>query len=450
MSMRSTSRKKIAVIGGGWYGSHIAKVLGDKNEYDITLFEKSATIFSGISGKFGIRIHAGPHYPRSPMTRKTCRDGFDKFCESYPELVNELQHSIYAIGQKDVDGNPSKVSTQQFRKVCREFRFRSEVDCNDYGYDTNEVLAAFNVEEPCAILGERLRTIFEKYLKKANVTTKCNFDVTILEKTDNGIMVGNDHSQELFEHVINATSYQELLPKKGLPLNIKTVYQICLGVVYEDQCPSEKPISFIVMDGWFPCLMPYDDRNDSEAKQPLKKYVITHGKWTILASYDDIREAQDVFNNIDDAFIVKHVKEPTELYIKKSWPGFGKRFQYKSWVGSVLAKMTTNTEFRGAITFQDQSTNVIYVFPGKITNIFDAEQEVLSIIKQKDIIKTEGFNYVKNGVLDKGANELTQKTEKMDNLTCKLQTFKEELDGLIQEKMDFKNTEKNHQNDCLV
>lgn len=345
-----------------------------------------------------------------------------------------MEYSIYAVGKKDVDGNPSKVNTQKFREVCNEFRFKSEVDCDSYGYDTDEILAAFNVEEPCAVLGTRLRNIFMKYLKQANVTVKCNFDVTIQKKHKDRIMVGNAQSQQLFDHVINATSFQKLLPKQGLPLNIKTVYQICLGIVYEDQIPSEKPISFIAMDGWFPCLMPYDARKTNEMNQPLNTYVVTHGKWTILASYDNVVEAQTAFNNIDDTFISKHVKEPAELYITKCWPDFANRFRYKSWVGSVLAKMTTNTEFRGAITFQDQDTDVIYVFPGKITNIFDAEQEVLSIIEQKDLITKEGFRYVKKGVLNQGAEELTQKTDNKAHLTCKLQTFKEELNSLTETK----------------
>jgi hypothetical protein len=408
--------------------------LGDTDEYDLTLYEKNTTIFSEISGKFGIRIHTGPHYPRSPVTRKACREGFEKFCLVYPELINELKYSIYAVGKKDVDGNPSKANEQDFRKVCREFHFKNEVDCASYGYDTDEVLAAFNIDEPCAVLGTRLRTIFQRYLILARVTVNCDFNVTTVMKIDKGIVVGNDTEQQLFDHVINATSYQVLLPNKPLPLKVKIVYQICLGLIYEDQTPLEKPISFIVMDGWFPCLMPYDDRQKGEENKPLRKYVVTHGKWTILASYDTVTEAEEKFKSLDDQFIEQHVKQQAELYLTKCWPDFAKRFQYKTWNGAVLAKITTNTEFRGAITLQDESTDVIYVLPGKITNIFDAEQEALSLIKKQNILKVDGFNYVKNGVFAQASDELTQSTKQNNNLTGKLQTFKKELDALAQQE----------------
>lgn len=100
---------KIAVIGGGWYGCHIARVLKLAG-HDVTLFESHEQIFRGISGRFGIRLHAGPHYPRSEKTRKSCREGFAEFANTYPELVVKHAYSIYGLGTLDANNEPPQNS----------------------------------------------------------------------------------------------------------------------------------------------------------------------------------------------------------------------------------------------------------------------------------------------------------------------------------------------------
>ena len=77
---------KIYIIGSGWYGCHIALVLA-KLGYEVTILEKNKDIFQGTSGQFGIRLHEGPHYPRSKLTRESCRRNGEEFKQCYPELV---------------------------------------------------------------------------------------------------------------------------------------------------------------------------------------------------------------------------------------------------------------------------------------------------------------------------------------------------------------------------
>ena len=40
---------KIAIIGAGWYGCHLALVLKEEG-HDVTVFEKNSEIFRGASG----------------------------------------------------------------------------------------------------------------------------------------------------------------------------------------------------------------------------------------------------------------------------------------------------------------------------------------------------------------------------------------------------------------
>lgn len=91
---------KIRIIGGGWYGSHIALHLL-KAGHDVTLFEVSDRLFSGASGGNPARLHIGPHYPRSKLTREACRLHYAEFMQVYGALTHAIQTNVYAIASYD-------------------------------------------------------------------------------------------------------------------------------------------------------------------------------------------------------------------------------------------------------------------------------------------------------------------------------------------------------------
>lgn len=430
--------KKIAVIGAGWFGAHTAIELS-KAGYLVTLHEKNSTIFSGTSGTFGVRIHAGQHYPRSFSTRKTCRDGFYEMLTTYPELCNKHVHSVYALGKIDADGKKSKVEESTFRSVSKEFQFKGEFDLESSPFNPSELLSAYDINEPSAVLGWRLRIFFEEKLQELEVTLKCNFTVTKIRKFEDLIWVGNEHEGENFNLVIDATGFQQaFLPlTKPLPFKINVFYQPCLALVYKDQFPTEKPISFIVMDGWFPCLMPYDDRLTTE--KPIAKYIMTHGKWTILGSYRSTEEAYRAFSLVDDSFVQKNIKPVCEKEMIRFWPDFFKRFEYIGWKGSLLGKIKTEREFRGSIVFQEPTIGMISIFPGKITNIFDSSREAQKLVEAQNIkISAEGYRYIEGGVLDTSKIEIIDPIVTEDRNTCSLATFQDTLEKLQTNKPELK------------
>ena len=89
-------RPTVAVVGGGWYGSHIALTLRDRG-FNVTLFEKEQSLFQGASGKNQFRLHAGFHYPRSHLTRSQIQSGLKEFNSRLPQFVRKLDNCIYAI-----------------------------------------------------------------------------------------------------------------------------------------------------------------------------------------------------------------------------------------------------------------------------------------------------------------------------------------------------------------
>jgi hypothetical protein len=410
---------RLAIVGAGWYGCHLALEL-KKAGHDVVLYEKNDKIFSQISGEFGIRLHAGPHYPRSEETRKSCKRGLEEFKLRYPDLIIPHEYSIYALGKRDADGNPSKVNEEQFKKVCEESESCRFLDPDLLGY-TNLITAA-TIDEPSIALGSRLRVAFEGYLKEARVEVVYNYDVEKIENKGSEVFIGDKDSSRAFDKVINTTSYQSLVPNSDdFPFDMDVIYQPCLALVYKDKKPGVLPFSFIVMDGWFPCLMPiWDDSAD-------RKYILTHGSYTIMGTYGNPAVAKEVLANINDELVKNTIKPLSEHEMGCFWPGFSDRFEYVGWKGAVLAKIKTKSEFRSAITYEKD--NIIQIIPGKVSNIFDVEREVKLLLKQENVLWSKDYLFVQNGVLDQGLAEIMEKPSRDEPNTGNLHT----LDQLIAE-----------------
>lgn len=91
---------KIRVLGGGWYGCHIAKTLRERGHY-VVLCEVADKLFAGASGGNPARLHIGPHYPRSALTRAACRDHHAEFMAVYGSLTSAVPINLYAIARHD-------------------------------------------------------------------------------------------------------------------------------------------------------------------------------------------------------------------------------------------------------------------------------------------------------------------------------------------------------------
>lgn len=423
--------QNIAIVGLGWYGAQCALHLAQTGRYKITVFEQNRTPFSGISGTFGVRLHIGPHYPRSQETRENCREGRLEFQATYPELINEHSHSIYGIGKSDAEGKPSKVNSEQFKIICHETptpQF-SEIELSSSEF-TENLESAFDIPEEASLaLGNRLAQYFNARLSNTSIEIKYGYDVSrILPKEGKCEIIAtsteNHHvtmqSIFWFDRVINATSFKAHIPH-SLPNPLRIVYQVCLALVYEASNPPEKPKSFIAMDGLFPCVMPYDIREDATKK--INYYILTHAKYTNIMTANNLNDAESFLKREAPA-LTPEVKRQSETDIVRFWPGFASEFTYIGYRGVVLAKPAAETEFRSAITFEENG--VIHIVPGKVSDIFHVAREVETLLSNDlDLINQDGpFYYVKGGILDKGKTELAIPLSG-DRNTSGLQTHRE-------------------------
>jgi len=432
---------KIGIIGSGWYGCHLALSLKKKG-HDVTIYEKNRTIFSGISGKFGIRLHAGPHYPRSLETRKSCQRGLIEFKQRYPDLVIEHEYSIYGLGKVDAEKNPSRISEKQFKEVCAETNNCFEIDPKMRGYQ--DLQSVVEIDEPSIVLGDRLRNKFLLELCKAKIPIYFNTRVNNISNNGPSVTIETDDEFTSFDRVINATGYKSNIPNTDdFPVPIEVTYQPCVALVYEDTKPDKKPFSFIIIDGWFPCLMPVIDEEESDIIKS-RKYILTHGKWTIMGSYSSEAEASTLLEYLDDDFIKNKIKTYAQHEMERFWPEFSERFKYVGWKSEVIAKLKTKREFRSAITYE--KNGVIHIIPGKVSNIFDVEREINVLLEKKPadnlrrtwrngvsslfedssiILSYNGYKYVKHGVLHGSMAEIIEKPSHGEPNTCSIQTFAE-------------------------
>lgn len=91
---------KIAIIGAGWYGCHLAICLIEHG-HDIVIYEKNK-IFSGSSSKNQNRLHLGFHYPRSKKTRDLCKNGYEKFENKYTTIAKNVSANKYYISKNSI------------------------------------------------------------------------------------------------------------------------------------------------------------------------------------------------------------------------------------------------------------------------------------------------------------------------------------------------------------
>ena len=415
---------KIGVVGGGWNGCHLALEL-TKDGHEVEVFEKQSEIFRGVSGNFGIRLHKGPHYPRSKSTRDSCHESFDKFCNVYPDLVVPHEQAIYAQGDTDALGSQSKVSDGAFSEVCHESPECQAIDPNTLGF--RGLNGAFNLDEPSIVVGQRLRDYFKHKLDQASIKLHLSSCIKEVIRDDD---ISTAHlangSRYQFDLIINATGYQSLVPQhvtQRLPVDMEVTYQTCIALCYEDMQPTEKPFSFIVMDGWFPCVMPVIDT----IEQPHRKYILTHGSYTILGSFDRPEQGEALLDRLDDATVSSKIRPSVEKEISRFWPGYLDRFVYNGWKGSVLAKLKTCSEFRSSLTFENDG--VVHVFPGKVSNIFNASDELKLLIndhvhrKYSGVVYRNGVKYTTAGALWTAQEEIGAKPLATEHHTSNLQSY---------------------------
>lgn len=261
---------KIKILGGGWYGCHLAVALRDAG-YDVTLFESRSELFSGASGANPARLHLGFHYPRSMKTRLFSQEHYRGFMDRYGDLTKSVPINVYAVAEDD-----SMVDFGTYLKVlCDEVSFVPIDRPSEFGL--RNVEGAVLTGERHIVISEARKYFTDELSGKVQLNT-------------DGKDIGG------FDWAIDCTfcSYESISVQRFEP---------CVTGILRG--PSNKAVT--IMDGPFPSVYPWDESKGLSS--------LTSAKYTPLKRCDTYLEARSVLDHTSLREVEKRVKD---MYVQLS------------------------------------------------------------------------------------------------------------------------------------
>lgn len=337
---------KIAVIGAGWYGCHIASsflALG----FEIVVFEKADRVMDAASGNNQFRLHQGFHYARNHRTRVQSRDGYARFMERYARLSEPIEHNIYIVPEQD-----SLIDFLTYRMIMSSSGLEFvEVAPQDYGIINCR--GGLRVGERL-LLTEKARNFFTSRLGSA---LRLQHAVSSIESHADGVLVDG----ELFDYVVDATW--------GARASIErhTFFEPTLLLYYRSSVVGN--FALTAVDGQlcsiYPCEVPEMYTLSSVPHTPLGRFEVSEEAWSHL-------------RNLPTAIIDKK-RKLMEAQIERYYPAFRDQFEFVGPQLSVKTKIEGATDDRSC--YVEKEGRVFKVLSGKIDTIFHASDTILSMLE---------------------------------------------------------------------
>ena len=326
---------KIAIIGGGWVGCHLANKL--KNEHVVTIFEKNENLFEGTSYKNQNRLHIGFHYARNGKTRKLCLETFDKFMLDYGFLTKEVHKNLYCVTK-----NTSILDYETYIQIFKNFEYE-------------EVENQFKNVEGCLNTKER-HINFESAKRFFNSTLH---DLVIKKNITKDKLPSIMKEYDL---VINATN-NEINDNN----NKNSFFELTISLIYKNLKKVEFD-ALTMVDGNLFSIYPYT----------TDKFTVTDVEHTPIKKFKTISSLKKFKNNISES-LIDNKKIEIEKKINKYYPSFNENFEYDGYFLSVKSKIISESDERYPVISKDG--NLINCFTGKIQGIYIIEDYIKKEIK---------------------------------------------------------------------
>lgn len=325
---------KIAIIGGGWIGCHLAYKLKDNHE--IKLFEKNENIFRETSYNNQNRLHLGFHYARNYKTRELCKSTFEGFLNDYDFSVSNVDKNCYCVPK-----NKSIIDYETYLKIFEEFEY-NKIDVNLINIEgcinTKEKHINF---KKCADffmkeLGDLI--VHEKITKRKLHKLSQNYDL-VIDATNNSLGVNNGKN---------------------------VFYELTISLLYEKINNTDFD-SITMVDGNLFSLYPYSENT----------FTLTDVEYTPIKKFKSMKNLNRYKKKINDLYVdcrKKLFEEKVLIY----YPKFLNDFKYKRHFLSIKSKIEDDSSSRYPVIIEND--NIISCFTGKIQGIYIIEEYVISKI----------------------------------------------------------------------
>lgn len=328
---------KIRILGGGFYGSHLAVSLHHEG-HEVELHEIGSRLFNGASGANPARLHQGAHYPRSRLTRTHCQENFGEFMARYGHLTRPVSVNLYAVAQDE-----SHVDFGNYVQTLT-----GEIDMIPV-YDPREWGLA-NVEG--AILTGERHIVIDKAREWFTAALRgiAQFEVPpgALDSPDYDLTI--DCTFCALDHV-----------------NIDR-FEPCLTVLLEG--PANRAVT--IMDGPFPSVYPWDEDRGLCS--------LTSAKYTPLAKCGTHEAAREVLATISKAEVQQRgavMLQQIGLY----WPEAKWLFRIADYRFGVRAMPLSGAAAR-LVDLVRVGERAVRVRAGKIDAVFHAEAIIKEMISK--------------------------------------------------------------------
>jgi len=313
-----------------------------KEGHTVVQVDKANDFFTGSSSKNQNRLHLGFHYPRTEETIKECQEGYPLFLEKYGVITEEIPHNIYFIASKG-----SLVSIDEYLSTL-QYRL--------YEYiltDISSLPVAIHAVETPAI------NVKERYINPDKAAHYFRANLTLTELPSNSFTsIEQIHASlhQTFDFILNCT-YNHISPIEYED------YELFLTLLYHIKTPSL--FAYTIMDGPFFSIYPYDiERNI---------YTVTHVKHCVL-----IKERNIDLSSRPCPELIAAKRQIVDAEITEFIPSWN---SIATHVGHYTSWKTKHDNATGDRSIRYKvDGNIIHIYGGKITGIFQAEKLVRSVI----------------------------------------------------------------------
>jgi predicted dehydrogenase len=307
----STTRPRVAVIGGGVFGTNCALELD--NFCEVSVFERHDKIMEEVSFVNQWRHHAGFHYPRSYDTIQEIRVAKNDFEELYSEAITRDRVSYFCPSSSGVE-----IPAERYLAACSSnyLSFSIEYPPSDI-INRDSISISLKTDEGVYDF-YKLREIIESRLADAeNVQLNTSTNIVDAELLPNGVKrlyIERDGKVETeeFDYLINATYSNRNLLAKWFSFPVESL-RFDLYEMLVVRLPI-KQLCITIIDGPFTSLvgMGYDNLFLlSHIHDSVSKSVITPDgmppDWGVIESnsHNMIASASKYIPVLKDAEIVE-------------------------------------------------------------------------------------------------------------------------------------------------